>query len=79
MIDNVSAKLFAQDILSVFQPREKIIGHYNNTVNDVTQDMLLSYDDELENFEGDGEEDEEDIEEALEELSTIQSFKKYLH
>jgi hypothetical protein len=79
LIDNVSAKLFSQDILSVFQPREKIIGHYNNTVNDVTQDMLLSYDDDLENFEGDGEEDEEDIEEALEELSTIQSFKKYLH
>jgi hypothetical protein len=41
--------------------------------------MLLSYDDDVENFEGDGEEDEEDIEEALEELSTIQSLRKYLH
>ena len=50
LIDNVSAKLFVQDILSVFQPREKIIGHYNNTVIEVEKDMLMN-DTEMENYD----------------------------
>ena len=73
LIDNVSAKLFVQDILSVFQPREKIIGHYNNTVIEVEKDMLMN-DTEMENYdeEGDYEEDQEDQEE-------LQELRKYLH
>lgn len=70
LIDNVSAKLFVQDILSVFQPREKIIGHYNNTVIEVEKDMLMN-DTEMENYDEEG-----DYEEEQEEL---QELRKYLH
>ena len=73
LIDNVSAKLFVQDILSVFQPREKIIGHYNNTVIEVEKDMLMN-DTEMENYDEEGydEEEQEDQEE-------LQERRKYLH
>jgi hypothetical protein len=73
LIDNVSAKLFVQDILSVFQPREKIIGHYNNTVIEVEKDMLMN-DTEMENYDEEGydEEEQEDQEE-------LQDLRKYLH
>ena len=73
LIDNVSAKLFVQDILSVFQPREKIIGHYNNTVIEVEKDMLMN-DTEMENYDEEGydEEEQEDQEE-------LQDRRKYLH
>lgn len=73
LIDNVSAKLFVQDILSVFQPREKIIGHYNNTVIEVEKDMLMN-DTEMENYDEEGydEEEQEDQEE-------LQELRKYLH
>lgn len=70
LIDNVSAKLFVQDILSVFQPREKIIGHYNNTVIEVEKDMLMN-DTEMENYDEEGDYEEE--QEGLQEL------RKYLH
>jgi hypothetical protein len=75
LVENVSAKLYAQDILSVFQPKEKIIGHYNNTLIDIQNDMnayegemSVSSDDE----EGDYEEDQEELEE-------LQDLRKYLH
>jgi len=73
LIDNVSAKLFVQDILSVFQPREKIIGHYNNTVIEVEKDMLMN-DTEMENYDEEGydEEEQEDQEE-------LQDRRNYLH
>jgi hypothetical protein len=73
LIDNVSAKLFVQDILSVFQPREKIIGHYNNTVIEVEKDMLMN-DTEMENYDEEG-----DYEEDQEELEELQDLRKYLH
>jgi len=73
LIDNVSAKLFVQDILSVFQPREKIIGHYNNTVIEVEKDMLMN-DTEMENYDEEG-----DYEEDQEEQEELQELRKYLH
>ena len=73
LIDNVSAKLFVQDILSVFQPREKIIGHYNNTVIEVEKDMLMN-DTEMENYDEEG-----DYEEDQEEQEELQELGKYLH
>jgi len=73
LIDNVSAKLFVQDILSVFQPREKIIGHYNNTVIEVEKDMLMN-DTEMENYDEEG-----GYEEDQEELEELQDLRKYLH
>jgi hypothetical protein len=73
LIDNVSAKLFVQDILSVFQPREKIIGHYNNTVIEVEKDMLMN-DTEMENYDEEG-----DYEEEQEEQEELQELRKYLH
>ena len=73
LIDNVSAKLFVQDILSVFQPREKIIGHYNNTVIEVEKDMLMN-DTEMENYD-----EESDYEEDQEEQEELQELRKYLH
>lgn len=73
LIDNVSAKLFVQDILSVFQPREKIIGHYNNTVIEVEKDMLMN-DTEMENYDEEG-----DYEEDHEEQEELQELRKYLH
>ena len=73
LIDNVSAKLFVQDILSVFQPREKIIGHYNNTVIEVEKDMLMN-DTEMENYDEEGYDEEEQ-----EELEELQDLRKYLH
>jgi hypothetical protein len=74
LIDNVSAKLFVQDILSVFQPREKIIGHYNNTVIEVEKDMLMN-DTEMENYD----DEEGDYEEDQEEQEELQELRKYLH
>ena len=74
LIDNVSAKLFVQDILSVFQPREKIIGHYNNTVIEVEKDMLMN-DTEMENYD----DEEGDYEEEQEEQEELQELRKYLH
>jgi hypothetical protein len=74
LIDNVSAKLFVQDILSVFQPREKIIGHYNNTVIEVEKDMLMN-DTEMENYD----DEEGDYEEEQEEQEELQDLRKYLH
>lgn len=73
LIDNVSAKLFVQDILSVFQPREKIIGHYNNTVIEVEKDILMN-DTEMENYDEEG-----DYEEDQEEQEELQELRKYLH
>ena len=73
LIDNVSAKLFVQDILSVFQPREKIIGHYNNTVIEVEKDMLMN-DTEMENYDEEG-----DYKEDQEEQEELQELRKYLH
>jgi|TARA_R110000868_G_scaffold87783_1_gene245160 hypothetical protein len=80
LVENTSARLFSQDVLTVFEPKAQLIEYYNTTVVEVEQDMYENEDglDEMD----DGEElTEEEEEEAYLELEQYQqdTKKRTLH
>jgi hypothetical protein len=79
--DNV-ANIYAQDILSVFQPKQHIIDYYNTTVTEVEEDRQNEEMNELHDLEEDDlEMSVEEEQEAMEELKLLRQDikKKLLH
>jgi len=79
--DNVAC-IYAQDILSVFQPKQSIIDYYNTTVTEVEEDRQNEEMNELHDLEEDDlEMSVEEEQEAMEELNLIRQDikKKLLH
>ena len=79
--DNVAC-IYAQDILSVFQPKQSIIDYYNTTVIEVEEDRQNEEMNELHDLEEDDlEMSVEEEHEAMEELKLLRQDikKKLLH
>ena len=79
--DNVAC-IYAQDILSVFQPKQSIIDYYNTTVTEVEEDRQNEEMNELHDLEEDDlEMSVEEEQEAMEELKLLRQDikKKLLH
>jgi len=79
--DNVAC-IYAQDILSVFQPKQSIINYYNTTVTEVEEDRKNEEMNELHDLEEDDlEMSAEEEQEAMEELNLLRQDikKKLLH
>jgi len=79
--DNVAC-IYAQDILSVFQPKQSIIDYYNTTVTEVEEDRQNEEMNELHDLEEDDlEMSAEEEQEAMEELNLLRQDikKKLLH
>lgn len=78
LVENTSARLFSQDVLTVFEPKAKLIEYYNTTVIEVEQDMYN--DDSLDEVDDD-DITEEDEEAAMLELEEYQqdTKKRTLH
>ena len=78
--DNVAC-IYAQDILSVFQPKQSIIDYYNTTVMEVEEDRKNEEMNELHDIEDDLELSLEEEHEAMEELKLLREDvkKKLLH
>ena len=79
--DNV-ANIYAQDILSVFQPKQSIIDYYNTTVMEVEEDRKNEEMNEIHDIEDDDlEMSLEEEHEAMEELKLLRQDvkKKLLH
>ena len=79
--DNVAC-IYAQDILSVFQPKQSIIDYYNTTVTEVEEDRKNEEMNELHDLEEDDlEMSVEEEQEAMEELKLLRQDikKKLLH
>lgn len=79
--DNVAC-IYAQDILSVFQPKQSIIDYYNTTVMEVEEDRKNEEMNELHDLEEDDlEMSVEEEQEAMEELNLLRQDikKKLLH
>ena len=45
LVESDSAHLYAQDILSVFQPKASLIDYYHNTVKEVEEEIIMSSND----------------------------------
>lgn len=45
LIESHSAHLYAQDILTVFQPKPSLIDYYYNTVKEMEEEMIMSSND----------------------------------
>ena len=65
LVENTSARLFSQDVLTVFEPKAQLIEYYNTTVIEVEQDMY-------ENDDGLDEVDDDDITEEDEEAAMLE-------
>ena len=39
LVENTTARLFSQDVLTVFEPKAQLIEYYNSTVIEVEQDL----------------------------------------
>ena len=79
--DNVAC-IYAQDILSVFQPKQSIIDYYNTTVTEVEEDRQNEEMNELHDLEEDDlEMSVEEEQEAMDELKLLRQDikKKLLH
>lgn len=79
--DNIAC-IYAQDILSVFQPKQSIIDYYNTTVIEVEEDRQNEEMNELHDLEEDDMDmSSEEEQEAMEELNLIRQDikKKLLH
>ena len=79
--DNIAC-IYAQDILSVFQPKQSIIDYYNTTVMEVEEDRKNEEMNELHDIdENDFEMSSEEENEAMEELKQLREDikKKLLH
>jgi hypothetical protein len=79
LVENTSARLFSQDVLTVFEPKTQLIEYYNTTVIEVEQDMYN--DDILDEVDDDDDITEEDEEAAMLELEEYQqdTKKRTLH
>lgn len=79
LVENTSARLFSQDVLTVFEPKAQLIEYYNTTVIEVEQDMYN--DDSLDEVDDDDDITEEDEEAAMLELEEYQqdTKKRTLH
>lgn len=79
LVENTTARLFSQDVLTVFEPKAQLIEYYNSTVIEVEQDLYNNEDglDELD----DDDITEEDEEAAMLELEEYQqdTKKRLLH
>jgi hypothetical protein len=79
LVENTTARLFSQDVLTVFEPKAQLIEYYNSTVVEVEQDLYNNEDglDELD----DDDFTEEDEEAAYAELEEYQqdTKKRTLH
>ena len=79
LVENTTARLFSQDVLTVFEPKAQLIEYYNSTVIEVEQDLYNNEDclDELD----DDDITEEDEEAAMLELEEYQqdTKKRTLH
>ena len=77
LVENTTARLFSQDVLTVFEPKAQLIEYYNTTVIEVEQDMYEN-DDALDEVDDDDmtEDDEEAAMLELEEY--LQDTKKRL-
>ena len=79
LVENTTARLFSQDVLTVFEPKAQLIEYYNSTVIEVEQDLYNNEDglDELDNDDI----TEEDEEAAMLELEEYQqdTKKRTLH
>jgi len=80
LVENTTARLFSQDVLTVFEPKSQLIEYYNNTVVEVEQDLYDSGDG-LEELDDDEELTEEDEAAAMLELEEYQqdTKKRLLH
>jgi hypothetical protein len=78
LVENTSARLFSQDVLTVFEPKAQLIEYYNTTVIEVEQDM---YNDDILDEVDDDDITEEDEEAAMLELEEYQqdTKKRTLH
>jgi hypothetical protein len=78
LVENTSARLFSQDVLTVFEPKAQLIEYYNTTVIEVEQDM---YNDDILDEVDDDDITEEDEEAAMLELEQYQqdTKKRTLH
>ncbi len=78
--DNVAC-IYAQDILSVFQPKQSIIDYYNTTVMEVEEDRKNEEMNEIHDIGDDLEMSLEEEQEAMEELKLLREDvkKKLLH
>jgi len=79
VVENTTARIFALDVLTVFEPKPHIIEYYNTTVVEVEEDMYASGDG-LEELD-DEELTEEEEEAAYAELEEYQqdTKKRTLH
>jgi hypothetical protein len=79
LVENTTARLFSQDVLTVFEPKAQLIEYYNSTVIEVEQD-LYNNEDGLEELDDD-DITEEDEEAAMLELEDYQqdTKKRLLH
>ena len=80
LVEENVANIYAQDILSIFQPKQHIIDYYNTTVIQVEEDRKSDEVDELHDMEEDDlDMSIEEEQEAMEELNMIHhDFKKKL-
>jgi hypothetical protein len=78
LVENTSARLFSQDVLTIFEPKAQLIEYYNTTVIEVEQDM---YNDDILDEVDDDDITEEDEEAAMLELEEYQqdTKKRTLH
>ena len=82
LVEENVACIYAQDILSVFQPKQSIIDYYNTTVTEVEEDRQNEEMNELHDIgEDDLEMSAEEEQEAIEELKQLREDikKKLLH
>ena len=82
LVEENVANIYAQDILSIFQPKQHIIDYYNTTVIQVEEDRKSDEVDELHDMEEDDMDmSSEEEQEAMEELNLIRQDikKKLLH
>ena len=82
LVEENIACIYAQDILSVFQPKQSIIDYYNTTVTEVEEDRQNEEMNELHDIgEDDLEMSAEEEQEAIEELKQLREDikKKLLH
>lgn len=82
LVEENIACIYAQDILSVFQPKQSIIDYYNTTVIEVEEDRQNEEMNEINEIdESDFEMSSEEENEAMEELKQLREDikKKLLH
>jgi hypothetical protein len=82
LVEENIACIYAQDILSVFQPKQSIIDYYNTTVIEVEEDRQNEEMNEINEIdESDFEMSSEEEQEAMDELKQLREDikKKLLH